>query len=110
VAVVHELGCLLAFGIMEYGDSAAHLVLFGVQPQLRRRGLGRYVLSWLEQCAVTAGLERIDIEVRADNPGAVAFYWRQGYEVRGRVRGYYRGVVDALLLEKKIWKAGVGGG
>ena len=110
VAVVHELGCLLAFGIMDYGDTAAHLVLFGVQPQLRRRGLGRYVLSWLEQCAVTAGLERIDIEVRADNPGAVAFYGRQGYEVRGRVRGYYRGVVDALLLEKKIWKAGVGGG
>jgi len=26
------------------------------------------------------------------------------------VRGYYRGVVDAVLLEKRIWKADVGGG
>ena len=110
VAVVHERGCLLAFGIMDYGDTAAHLVLLGVQPQQRRRGLGRHVLSWLEQCAVTAGLERIGIEVRADNPGAIGFYRRLGYEVRGRVPGYYRGVVDAVVLEKRIGKADDGGG
>ena len=107
VAVIHERGCLLAFGIMDYGDTAAHLVLLGVQPQQRRRGLGRHVLSWLEQCAVTAGLEKIGIEARADNPGAIGFYRRQGYRVRGRAPGYYRGVVDAVLLEKKL--GGTGG-
>ncbi|MBF6025429.1 GNAT family N-acetyltransferase [Lysobacter niastensis] len=109
VAVVHESGCLLGFGIMDYGDTAAHLVLLGVQPHQRRRGLGRHVLSWLEQCALTAGLERISIEARADNPGAIGFYQRQGYRVRGRVPGYYRGVLDAVLLEKKLGMAGAGG-
>jgi ribosomal protein S18 acetylase RimI-like enzyme len=109
VAVIHERGSLLAAGIMEYGDTAAHLVLLGVQPTQRRRGLGRHVLSWLEQCALTAGLEKIIIEARADNPGAIGFYLGQGYRVRSRVPGYYRGVVDAVRLEKRLGMADVDG-
>jgi ribosomal-protein-alanine N-acetyltransferase len=109
VAVIHERGCLLAVGIMDYGDTAAHLVLLGVQPMQRRRGLGRHVLSWLEQCALTAGLEKISIEVRADNSGAIGFYRGQGYWLRSRARGYYRGVIDAVRLEKKLGMADVGG-
>ena len=34
VAVVHERGCVLGFGIMQYGDTTAHLCLLGVQPAL----------------------------------------------------------------------------
>lgn len=102
VAVVGEHTRLLAAGIMEYGETTAHLVLLGVQPAQRRRGLGRHVLLWLEECALTAGLERVDVEARADNPGAIGFYQRQGYEVRARVPGYYRGVVDAVRFEKRL--------
>lgn len=102
VAVVGEHTHLLAAGIMEYGEATAHLVLLGVQPAQRRRGLGRHVLLWLEECALTAGLERVDVEARADNPGAIGFYRVQGYEVRGRVPGYYRGLVDAVRLEKRL--------
>jgi ribosomal protein S18 acetylase RimI-like enzyme len=109
VAVIHERGSLLAAGIMEYGDTTAHLVLLGVLPTQRRRGLGRHILSWLEQCALTAGLENISVEARADNPGAIGFYQEQGYGVRSRVPGYYRGVVDAVRLEKKLGLADVGG-
>ena len=109
VAVIHEQGRLLAAGIMEYGDTTAHLVLLGVQPTQRRRGLGRHLLSWLEQCALTAGLEKISVEARADNPSAIEFYQGQGYRVRSRVPGYYRGVLDAMRLEKKLGMADVGG-
>lgn len=109
VAVIHAHGSLLAAGIMEYGDATAHLVLLGVQPAQRRRGLGRHLLAWLEQCALTAGLETIGVEARADNPGAVAFYQGQGYEARGRVPGYYRGAVDAVRLEKRLAMADLGG-
>lgn len=100
VAVVGEHTRLLAAGIMEYGETTAHLVLLGVQPAQRRRGLGRHVLLWLEECALTAGLERVGVEARADNPGAIDFYLGQRYEVRARAPGYYRGVVDAVRLEK----------
>lgn len=106
VAVIHEHGCLVAAGIMDYGDTAAHLVLLGVQPRQRRRGLGRHLLSWLEECALTAGVEKINVEVRADNPGAIGFYGEQGYGVRDRVPGYYRGIIDAVRLEKWFGTAG----
>jgi len=102
VAVIHEHGALLAAGIMGYGDTTAHLVLLGVQPTRRRRGWGRQLLSWLEACAVTAGLDKIGVEARADNHGAIAFYLGQGYAVRGRVPGYYRHVIDAVCLEKRL--------
>jgi ribosomal protein S18 acetylase RimI-like enzyme len=102
VAVLSEHNRLLAAGIMEYGETTAHLVLLGVHPGQRRKGLGRHLVLWLEECALIAGLGRVDVETRADNPGAVDFYLRLGYEIRGRVPGYYRGIVDAVRLEKRL--------
>lgn len=106
VAVVHQRGCINAFGIMDYGESAAHLVLLGVQPTQRRKGLGAHILKWLEACALTAGLESVHVEARADNPGAVRFYQQQGYGIRSRMVGYYCDVVDAVCLEKCFRMAG----
>jgi ribosomal protein S18 acetylase RimI-like enzyme len=103
VAVVNERGCLLAFGIMQYADETAHLALLGVQPAQRRRGLGRAVLSWLEACADTAGTGLIRLEVRADNPTAIAFYEKLGFGAASRISGYYSGVIDAIRLEKRLW-------
>jgi ribosomal protein S18 acetylase RimI-like enzyme len=88
---------------MRYGEQRAHLVLLGVAPRHRKRGLGALVLAWLEKCAVTAGLERVQLEARADNPQAIAFYLEQGYGQEGTVPGYYRGAVDAVRLEKRLW-------
>ena len=102
VAVIHARGCLLAAGVMEYRDTSAHLVLLGVQRACRRRGMGRQLLAWLEACALTAGLETVGVEVREDNPNALAFYHAQGYLLRDRVTGYYRGVLDAVRLAKPL--------
>ena len=102
VAVVDEGETLCGFGIMNYGDTAAHLVLLGVQAAARRRGLGGHILSWLEQCAATAGILRIGVEARADNPQAIAFYQQQGYRVRNRIPGYYEGILEGVRLEKSL--------
>lgn len=106
VAVVHERGCLLGFGIMQYGEETAHLALLGVQPSHRRRGLGALLVSWLEKPAVTAGIGMIRVEARADNPQAVDFYKKQGYRHLGSVSGYYRGTMDAARLEKMLCSRG----
>jgi ribosomal-protein-alanine N-acetyltransferase len=103
VAVVRERGLVLGFGIMRYGDARAHLTLLAVQPTERKRGLGAVLLSWLEKSALAAGIERVQLEARCDNPVAIGFYRDQGYEDAGTVRGYYRGEVDALRLEKSLW-------
>jgi ribosomal protein S18 acetylase RimI-like enzyme len=103
VAVIHEHRLVLAFGIMHYGELKAHLALLGVHRSRRRRGLARHLLAWLELCANTAGVERIQVEARADNPEALAFYRALGYRQIERIRGYYRGEMDALRLEKQLW-------
>jgi len=105
VAVVSEHSCLMAFGIMEYGDETSHLVLLGVQPWQRRRGLGRAVVLWLEACAHTAGIGLIRLEARADNPTAIVFYESLGFSVASRISGYYCGMIDAIRLEKRLWDA-----
>jgi len=103
VAVIRERGLVLGFGIMRYGEQRAHLTLLAVQPGARQRGLGAVLLSWLEKSAATAGIERVQLEARSDNPVAIAFYAEQGYEQAGSVHGYYRGAVDAVRLEKSLW-------
>ena len=102
VAVVCEHGCIIGFGIMQYGDTTAHLCLLGVQPSLQGRGLGEALLAWLESSAVTAGIECVKVEARADNPRGIAFYQKRGYRIQARVPGYYCGIIDAVRLEKRL--------
>jgi ribosomal protein S18 acetylase RimI-like enzyme len=104
VAVMHEEAQVIGFGIMHYGESTAHLALLGVHPDYRRRRFATRLLSWLEKCADTAGIERIGVEARSDNPVAIAFYQAQGYVQLAKVAGYYRGVLDAVRLEKNLWQ------
>ncbi|MFI4866419.1 MAG: GNAT family N-acetyltransferase [Steroidobacterales bacterium] len=102
VAVVHLSGHVIAFGIMHYGDRTAHLALLAVHPMQRKRGIATRLVSWLEKCAETAGIERIRVEARSDSPAAIAFYRRQGYAQTDRLANYYRGVLDAVRFEKTL--------
>src|ERR1700680_4870517 len=56
VAVIRQLGGVVGFGIMHYGDRSAHLALLAVHPVQRRRGIAAQLISWLEKCAGTAGV------------------------------------------------------
>ena len=102
VAVAHRGEQVLGFGIMHYGESSAHLALLAVELDYRRRGIGMLLLSWLEQSALVAGIERVRLEARRDNAAGLAFYGGQGYRQTGVVSGYYLGVLDAVRLEKAL--------
>jgi ribosomal protein S18 acetylase RimI-like enzyme len=95
-------GALLGFAIMQFGDTTAHLNLLAVEPGHQRRGLGRALLSWLEQSAVVAGTFLIELELRATNLGARAFYEQLGYRETGRVPGYYQRLEDAIRMARDL--------
>lgn len=105
VALIDQPDGVLAFGIMHYAERTAHLALLAVDPAQRRRGIAARLVAWLEKCADTAGIERIRVEARADNPEALAFYQKLGYVQIGRLARYYRGVLDAVRLEKVLRSA-----
>jgi [ribosomal protein S18]-alanine N-acetyltransferase len=100
VVVAGAAGALQAFGIMKYRDDVAHLLLFSVRPEQRRRGVGSSLLHWLEAVAVAAGIGRVVVECRRDNASARNFYAESGYHEMAIAKGYYRGVEDAVCLEK----------
>jgi [ribosomal protein S18]-alanine N-acetyltransferase len=102
VAVVHLSDGVVAFGIMHYGERSAHLALLAVHPMRRKQGIATRLVSWLEKCADTAGIERVSVEARSDNPAAIAFYQKRGYAQVDRLAKYYRGVLDAVRFEKTL--------
>lgn len=105
VIVAESSAGLLGFAIMTYGDETAHLTLLAVREGQRRRGLGSILLRWLEATALDAGVGRIRLETRAGNQAAIGFYGAKGYRAVRRLTGYYRGIEDALRLEKELWVA-----
>ena len=101
-AVVAECGADLAgFGIMKYLDDDAHLLLFAVKPEYRRRGVGSGLVTWLERTATTAGIELIFLETRATNTAAREFYAARGYRELATLPRYY-GSEDAVRIGKDL--------
>jgi ribosomal-protein-alanine N-acetyltransferase len=107
--VVAESGAdLVGFGLMQYLDDQAHLLLFGVEPIYRRRGIGSGLLAWLETCATTAGIELIFLESRVTNLAARGFYAAHGYRELAVMPRYYSGREDAIRMGKDMALAGAG--
>lgn len=66
---------------------------FYIRPDARRRGVGTAVVQAIRAEAERDGWMRIDLNVRADNPGGLAFWRAQGfdlqlYQLRQFVAGY----------------------
>lgn len=95
-------GELIGFGIMFYGNSKAHLNLLGVDADWRSQGIGGRLLKWLECCALTAGLECCQLELRESNTKARKFYTGYGYSEIERVSGYYQQRENAIRMAKHL--------
>ena len=93
---------LQGFAVMQFGDEQAHLSLLCVSPPQQRHGIGRRLTDWLVESAQVAGIATIVLELRADNPAALAFYWRLGFIETQRVPGYYSGLVDARRMVRLL--------
>lgn len=94
---------VVGFALMQYLEEQAHLLLFAVTVPSRRSGVGRAMLEWLEETALVAGIGRIELEVRACNLGARAFYRVLGFEEGATVPGYYAGVEAAVRMRRDLW-------
>lgn len=94
---------LAGFGLMQYQDDEAHLILLAVDSGCRRNGVATALVSWLERCALTAGIGTIYLEARAGNSAARAFYRRLGYHEIARVPGYYQGREDGVRIARDLW-------
>lgn len=95
---------LLGFAIMDFRflQREAHLVLMAVDRSVQRHGVGVALWRWLETIARRGGIARVELEVRAENPGGRAFYRALGFREIARLRGYYACREDALRLAAEL--------
>lgn len=102
VLTARDAARLAGFGIMQFGEERAHLSLFAVRPDYQRQGVGRRMLEWLIETALTAGIASVQLELRETNLGARRFYLEQGFGETARIKGYYRGVETAVRMLRDI--------
>lgn len=58
----------------------AYLTLIGVKPAYQKKGIGKELLTKVEQISLSKGMLKLDLEVKKDNEYAITFYKSQGYE------------------------------
>ncbi|HRI98645.1 MAG TPA: GNAT family N-acetyltransferase, partial [Nocardioides sp.] len=80
----------------------AELQRIAVAPAVRRRGVARALLDEVVSLAEQEGMQRLLLEVREDNDGALAFYAAQGFVELDRRPKYYRDGTAAVVLERPV--------
>lgn len=90
------------FAIAEFGETRLHLSLLAVNAPHQRGGIGRALVAWLEQSALTAGITEIVLELRANNASAKFFYEALGFTFERTVPHYYSGVETAYKMRKLL--------
>jgi ribosomal-protein-alanine N-acetyltransferase len=77
----------------------AHISTIAVDPDHRRRGIGELLLLGAMQAAIPLGATMMTLEVRESNFSAINLYTKQGFQIVGRRRQYYRNnQEDAILM------------
>jgi len=84
----------------------AELLTIAVDPDARRRGLGRKLIARFEAEAQARGANHSFLEVALDNAAARALYHSAGYAEAGRRPGYCTAPdgsrIDALILTRAL--------
>lgn len=102
VVVAREDGQLAGFGIMTYHESRANLDLLAVKLRYRYQGIGRQIVQWLEEVALTAGIFTVYVQVRQINIGAIKFYQKLGYRTLNEQAGYYHGIETGVIMSRDL--------
>ncbi len=64
------------------GESYAHIFLLFVNPEHRRRGLGKALIQVAENYAQAQGDRAIGLQVFANNQAAIGLYQNAGFEIQ----------------------------
>jgi ribosomal-protein-alanine N-acetyltransferase len=99
---------VVGYAVASYAGDIAELQRIGVAEQARRQGLATALLDEVVAHAPSTGADRMLLEVRADNAGALAFYADRGFVEIDRRPRYYRDGTDAVVMRLPLI-AGCGG-
>ena len=94
-------GEVVGYFLMSLAAGEGHVLNVCVAPEQQGQGHGRRLLRAILQLARGQGAERVFLEVRPSNTGAIALYFDMGFNEIGRRPRYYPasdGREDALVM------------
>ena len=87
---------VVGFAIARTVLDEAELMMLGVDPAVRGRGIGTLLVERFAEAAARRGARRLHLEVREGNP-AIRLYQRHRFIPVGRREAYYRGSEGAVF-------------
>ncbi|MDR3088277.1 MAG: GNAT family N-acetyltransferase [Desulfobulbaceae bacterium] len=106
VAGEEMLGCLVL--LFRRDSRRTRVYSLAVAARARRQGIARRLLAYAEAESRRMGMTGIVLEVREDNPAALALYQAAGFRLIGRRRNYYEDGQAAARLEKRLEEIAAG--
>ena len=107
--LVAELdGELVGYAVTSSAGDIAELQRIAVDEQHRRRGVAASLLAGVVDAARRTPADRLLLEVREDNRGAISFYAGQGFVEIDRRPRYYADGSTAVVLRRPLVR-GCGG-
>ena len=104
--VLEEGGVIIGYVLMSVAAGEAHILNVCVAPEHQGRGLGRKLVRAIMHVARERGAQRVFLEVRPSNVGAIALYHDEGFNEIGRRPRYYPardGREDAIVMAMEIF-------
>jgi len=97
-------GRVVGYAVASYAGDIAELQRIGVDPRSRRRGVAGALLDDVVAEAPRTGADRLILEVREDNAGALSFYASRGFIEIDRRPRYYKDGTTAVVLRLPLVK------
>ena len=103
VMVARRSDMVVGYVVAWFVLDEAHIGNVAVAPEVRRQGIGRMMMEWLQEQAIEHGCTYSSLEVRESNTAARQLYIHLGYRPVGRREQYYRNPrEDAIVMVKTI--------
>lgn len=88
--------------LLRRGSASARVYSLAVDPEARGARIGARLLEAAEEAAAAQNMNRMRLEVRADNGAAIHRYLEAGYGQFATEPGYYEDGDTALKFEKAL--------
>ena len=96
---------IIGYGVLSCAAGEAHVLNVCVAPEHQGHGHGRHLLRRLIDIARWHMTDRVFLEVRPSNPGAIALYDSEGFNEIARRPNYYpasKGREDAIVMAREL--------
>ena len=98
---------IIGYAIVMLSTGEAHILNICIEPDLQKKGLGRYLLRHILKKSNQTDVDMVLLEVRRSNTAAQQLYQSEGFHELGVRKAYYpagHGREDAIILAKYLAK------